>query len=100
MALARGDQAALVGGHHDLGAVAEVELGEDPADVGLDRLLRQHQRVGDLAVGQAAGDQLGDLQLARGQAGELIGTWPVAAWLAQVPPPDPESAALRKGAAR
>ena len=43
---------------------------------------REHQRVGDLAVGQAAGDQLGDLQLARGEAGELIGTWPVAARLA------------------
>jgi hypothetical protein len=67
MALARGDQTALVGGHHHLGAVAEVELGEDPPDVGLDRLLGDDQVAGDLGVGQPAGDERQHLGLALGE---------------------------------
>src|SRR6266498_186801 len=80
--VARSDQAALVGGHDHLGAVAEVELAEYPADVGLDSLLGQHQRAGDLAVGQPPRDQLHHLDLARGEAGEPVGVRSVAARLA------------------
>lgn len=43
----------LVGEDHCLRPVPEVELGEDPGDVRLDRLLGEEEPIGDLAVGQA-----------------------------------------------
>jgi hypothetical protein len=48
--------------------VARAGLGEDAVDVGLDRVVAEEQAVGDLAVGQALGDQAEDLYLALGQA--------------------------------
>ena len=51
----------------DLAAVAEPELGEDVLDVVAHRAVRQHQLVGDLAVGAAQRDQLGDLAFAGGE---------------------------------
>src|ERR1700733_10639257 len=50
-----GDEAGLVGEHHRLDAVTEAELGQDPADVHLDRSLGQVEVGGDLAVGPAGG---------------------------------------------
>ena len=48
-----------------LGRLGDVELGEDPGDVLLDRVLGDHERLGDAAVGPALGHQLEHLALAR-----------------------------------
>ena len=50
------DQPVLVCEHDDLHAVAELELGEDPPDVGLDRRFGQQQPLGDLGVVEAPRD--------------------------------------------
>ena len=55
----RPDQPGLVREHHRLYAVAQVELGEDPPDVGLHGGLGDHEPVGDLGVGQVSGDRRG-----------------------------------------
>ena len=52
---------------HELHAVAHAELAEDVGAVRLDRLLRELQRLRDLPVGVGLGDQLDDLELARGE---------------------------------
>ena len=62
--LARGHQPRLVGEDHRLCSVAQVELGEDAADVRLHRLLGQREGLGDLRVGPTAGDQGKNLGLA------------------------------------
>ena len=49
--------------------VGGARLGVDVLDVVTDRLARDDQALGDLLVGQAAGQQLEDLDLAAGQAG-------------------------------
>ena len=49
------------------GAIAQVELGKDPADVALHGHLGDDQLVGDLAVGQAAAHQPQHVDLARRQ---------------------------------
>ena len=46
----RPDQAGVVGEDDRLDPVAEVELAQDRRDVGLDRGLGDHQRLGDLAL--------------------------------------------------
>jgi len=53
------------GGHG--GAVSDLELGEDPFEVGLDGVDAQVQRRGDLRVGLTPRYQLGDLALARAE---------------------------------
>src|SRR5215211_7204902 len=70
---ARDDETRLVGRHHGLRAVAQVELHQHAADVRLDRLLADHQPLGELAVGQPFGDEAQDLSLARGQLTQPIG---------------------------
>jgi hypothetical protein len=55
---ARFDEPCLVGVDDGLGAVAEVELGVDTCDVGLDGRVADDQLGGDLGVGVAAGDEL------------------------------------------
>src|SRR4051794_19401007 len=62
--------AATLGAFHrasDVDPGAGVELAEHVADVRLDGLLAEKQLTGDLGVGLAVDDQLGDLQLATGQ---------------------------------
>lgn len=49
------DEAVLVGEHHGLGAVTQVELGEHAADVALHRRLGHDQARGDLRVRQSFG---------------------------------------------
>ena len=44
------DDAVLVGEHDQLGAVADLELGEQAADVGLDGCVADEQLCGDLSV--------------------------------------------------
>jgi hypothetical protein len=56
-----------------LGAVAQAELAEDAADVGLDRLFGEDEALGDLPVGKAAGDQGENLGLPRGERVEASG---------------------------
>src|SRR5262252_4302238 len=50
------------------GPVPGPGLGEDPVDVGLDRVAAQEQLRGDLRVVQPTGDEAEDLDLALGQA--------------------------------
>ena len=65
-----GDESGFVGGDDGLGAVAEPELVEDVADVGLDGFLGDDEAVGDLGVGQALGDELEDFGFAWGEVFE------------------------------
>src|SRR5919107_791801 len=83
--VAWGDQAGFVGEDDELGAVAGVELGHGPVDVGLGGHRADHHAVGDLGVGQALGDQGDGLAFAVGQllqpgdgaGGERLGDVPV-----------------------
>jgi hypothetical protein len=54
-----------------LDPVAQPELGQDPADVGLYRRLGHVQAGGDLGVRQAMSHRHEDLPLAFGQRGQL-----------------------------
>jgi hypothetical protein len=56
-----------VGDRGRLAPVGGVELVQDVGDVDADRLDADHQLVGDLAVSEAARDQVQDLGLARRQ---------------------------------
>jgi hypothetical protein len=51
----------------------QVQLGEDVADVLLDRAGADPQGLGDAVVGAALGHQLEDLQLAGGEAVQRVG---------------------------
>ena len=51
------DDPGLVGEHDGLDAVAQSELREHAGDVGLDRRAGHDELLGDLGVGEAAGDQ-------------------------------------------
>src|SRR5690348_10422981 len=62
--------AGALDGARDLDPGADVELVEEVADVALDGLGAEVELGGDLGVGAAVDDQLGDLELARGQRGE------------------------------
>ena len=63
----RCSQAVLVGVDDRLRAVADAGLGEDVVDVALDGRGAHHERVGDLGVRAARGDQREHLGLARGE---------------------------------
>jgi hypothetical protein len=63
----RYNEAGLVRDDDRLCAVAELELPEDMADVGLDGLVAEHEAVGDLVIGQALRDGGEDLGLARSE---------------------------------
>lgn len=52
----------------DLGAVGQAELAEDVADVGLHGGPTHDERLGDLRLGAAFGDQRGDLGFGGGEA--------------------------------
>src|SRR4051812_9064179 len=69
--VADGHHAALVGEDHRLHAIAESQLHQHPADVCLDRRLRNHELVGDLVIRQPAAAKAEDLPLAGGERGEL-----------------------------
>jgi hypothetical protein len=76
----RHDEAGFVGEHDGLGAVTEVQLGQDAADVGFGSLPGDEQGVADLGIGQAAGDQPEHLRLPVGQRAERGGERRVGAW--------------------
>src|SRR5829696_4891704 len=65
------DEPSLHGPARQLMAVGELELAQDGRDVGLDGLRRDAQPQGDLLVEVAAGEQLQDLALARGERVEV-----------------------------
>jgi hypothetical protein len=67
----RAGQAGLVGQHDRLDPVTELELGQYPADMGLDRRLAEGQFGGEFGVAQAPGEQPKHLKLARGQLGQV-----------------------------
>jgi hypothetical protein len=50
-----------------LEAVAQPELGQEPGDVGFCRGLTDDESLGDLGVGQASGEEPGDVDLAGGE---------------------------------
>jgi hypothetical protein len=56
----------------DLASPGEVQLGEDVLDVVLRGAFGDHEPFGDLPVGEALCDQLGDLSLARAQRREAL----------------------------
>ena len=58
------DQAVVERENDGGGPVAEVELGEDVADVGLDGALAEYEVAGDLGVAQTSTDQREHLTLA------------------------------------
>ena len=64
------DEAGLVGSDHRLRPVVGVELGEDAADVGLDRFVADEEVAGNLGVGASCGDQPQDVDLAGGEIGD------------------------------
>ena len=64
------DEAGFVGEDDGLGAVVEVELGEDACDVGLDGGVADDELAGDVGVGEAARDEPQHLELAWRQLGE------------------------------
>ena len=68
--IVEGDQAALECVQGGLGAVGQVQLGEDVADVALDRALGDHEFTGDLLVAHPSGDQPQYVKLALAQAGQ------------------------------
>jgi hypothetical protein len=49
------------GEHSGLGAVGQVELAQDVADIALDRLFAEHKPFRNLGVGQALGDEAQNL---------------------------------------
>src|SRR5918995_3904718 len=67
----RSVDAGLVGEDHDLDAIAELQLHQDPLDVGPDRGLLDDEVRGDLAVREPARDQLEHLALTWGELVEL-----------------------------
>ena len=75
-----------------LPAAAHAELGEDGADMVVDRLLGDVKTLGDLSVTHVLADESQDLKLAVRQPGRVaLGRWP---W----PPRNPSGAALAKQA--
>jgi hypothetical protein len=61
-----------VGDRGGLDPVLDLELGQDVGDVDAGGLDTNHQLLGDLAVGVAAGDKAEDLGLARRQPQQLL----------------------------
>jgi hypothetical protein len=65
------DDAGLVGEDDGLNAVAQAEFREHPPDMRLDGGVGHDELVGDLRVGEAAGDEFQDVELASRQVVEL-----------------------------
>ena len=61
----------FVGEDDGLHAIAQAELHQHAGHVGLDGGVADDQLGGDLLVGEAAGEQLEDLELAGGELVEL-----------------------------
>ena len=61
------DDTGLVGEHDRLGAVAQVELLQDPGDVGLHGVLADDEARRDLGVREALGEEPEHLELAGGE---------------------------------
>ena len=64
---ALGDEAAAEADGYRVRSAAGLELGQQMADVRLDRLLGEEEPLPDLAVHEAVRDQLEDLDLAHGR---------------------------------
>lgn len=62
----------LVGQHHRLHPVAQPQLHQDPAHMGLDRVLLHDEFPGDLEIGQPARHQAEHLEFPRGERAQLV----------------------------
>jgi len=86
------DDAGLVGEDDGLNAVAQAEFREHPPDMRLDGGVGHDELLGDLRVGEAAGDEFQDVELAGRQVVELWGRllrgWVVADERLDQPPGD------------
>jgi len=99
--LAWDDEPGLVGEGGRLGAVAQVELGEDALGVCLDGAFADDEGLGDLGVGVSARHEGENLLFARGEGGEPIRTgtgrchaslirggrpasWPTGCWFGEL----------------
>src|SRR5215212_12070908 len=69
------EQPTLEGEHDRLGAVSDLELLQDPRDVGFDRGVADEELVPDLGVGHASGQKAEDVYLLRGQRLNGGGGW-------------------------
>lgn len=63
-------QPGLVGQYDGLDPIAELEFGEEPGDVGLDRRLAEGQLRRKFGVAQAAGEQPQDVEFPGGEMGQ------------------------------
>jgi len=64
-------QAGLVGQDDGLDPVTQLELGQEPCDMGLDGRVAEGEPGGDLGVAQAPGQQPQHVELAGGEVGQL-----------------------------
>src|SRR5262245_61300927 len=64
------DETGLVGDHHELGAVAGVELGEQPANMGFYGGYAECEVRGDIHIGQSTCDENQDLSFAFGHSAQ------------------------------
>ncbi len=78
------DEVGFVGEDGGLDAVADVQAGEDGADVGLDGAFGEVEAGGDLGVGQACAEEGEDVAFARG---EVAVRWRARARQTRSPPP-------------
>src|SRR5262245_42072471 len=67
------DVRALLEAATELRARPDVELAEDAAEVSLDRVLREEERLCDLTVGHSLGGHASDTQLRGGEVAAALG---------------------------
>src|SRR5262249_10883702 len=89
---ARDNHPRLVGGHDELSAIAQPELGQDAADMRFRRRMADDEPLGEFGVRQPGRDELEYLDLALGQRREQLATrptWGSSGELAHQPRRDP-----------
>ena len=69
----RAEQVTLIGQDDGLRPVADIQLLQDPRDVGLDRRVAEEQLAADFGVGQTLRDEPEHVSLARGEVSMVLG---------------------------
>ena len=78
MGLGLGDDAPADGEENEFGNAAQIELFHDVGAMGFDGVDAEIQKVGDVFVGFAFGDELEDFAFARGE--QVVGVFGAAAF--------------------